>query len=166
MNWNDIKDQVGKFAPLLGGALGGPGGAAIGALVAKGLGVENNPVAVMDAIKSDPNAAIKLQQIQNENEQHIREYLWKTLDIELKDKANAREINKNNPMPMIICILLTIMTGTGAYLLFTMEIPETNREIAYLLFGTLLAKWGDSIAYWVGTTRSSMEKTKYSMIKS
>jgi hypothetical protein len=63
-------------------------------------------------------------------------------------------------MPMIICIALTGMVAGGAYMLFTMDIPVDNKNIANLLFGTLLAKWGDSIAYWVGTTRSSSEKTK------
>ena len=66
-------------------------------------------------------------------------------------------------MPAVICVALTFLVGAGAYLLFSVVIPEGNKEIAYLLFGTLLAKWGDSIAYWVGTTRSSAEKTK--MIK-
>jgi len=53
-----------------------------------------------------------------------------------------------------------VLVGLGAYALFKFNIPEENSEIAYLLFGTLLAKWGDSIAYWIGTTRSSAEKDR------
>jgi CDP-diglyceride synthetase len=52
------------------------------------------------------------------------------------------------------------MVAAGAWMLFNQSIPEDNREFAYMLYGALIAKWGDSIAYFVGTTRSSAEKTK------
>tara|TARA_R110000772_G_scaffold42318_3_gene98336 strand:- start:140 stop:631 length:492 start_codon:yes stop_codon:yes gene_type:complete len=160
MNWSDIKGIVGNIAPLVGTALGGPAGAAIGGMVSSALGVENKPDAVAQALKSNPEAAIKLRQFELENEQSIREHAFKVLDAELNDKQDAREAHKHNPMPMIICISLTLMVAGGAYMLFVMNIPTDNKQIANLLFGTLLAKWGDSIAYWVGTTRSSNEKTK------
>lgn len=160
MKWSDIASQIGKFAPLVGTAVGGPGGAALGTMLANALGVDDDPVAVQTVLATDPEAGVKLKQFQLENEQHIRDLAFKTLDVELKDKQNARKEHKHSKMPATICIALTIMVAVGAYLLFTLNIPEGNREIAYLLFGTTLAKWGDSIAYWVGTTRSSAEKTQ------
>jgi len=159
MNWKDISGIVGKAAPLVGTALGGPAGGAIGALLANTLGVKETPGAVHAALSGDPDAAVKLKQFQLENEQQIREMAFKTLDAELKDKQQARTTHKHSRMPAIICIALTLMVAAGAYLLFTIDIPDSNDEIAYLLFGTLLAKWGDSIAYWVGTTRSSAIKS-------
>jgi len=160
MKWSDISGLVGKAAPLIGTVLGGPAGATVGAMVASALGVDAEPAAVSQALHSDPEAAVKLKQLQLDNEKDLRAHAFKVLDAELKDIQNARGAHKHNPMPAIICIALTVLVGAGAGLLFTMDIPEGNREIAYLLFGTLLAKWGDSIAYWVGTTRSSAEKTK------
>ena len=160
MNWSEIKGIVGNFAPLVGTALGGPAGAAIGSMVSNALGVDNTPEAVAEAIKSDPQAAIKLRQFELDNEKDIRQHAFKVLDVELADKQSAREIHKHNPMPMVICISLTLMVSAGAYMLFVLNIPADNKQIANLLFGTLLAKWGDSIAYWVGTTRSSSEKTR------
>ena len=62
-------------------------------------------------------------------------------------------------MPAVICCAMTIMVAAGAYLLFTLPIPTANAPTAYLLFGAVLTKWGDSVAYWVGTTRSSANKT-------
>lgn len=161
MKWSDIKGVVGNIAPLLGTAIGGPAGGAIGTMVSTALGVDNTPDAVAQALKTDPDAAVKLRKFELDNEADIRAHAFKVLDAELKDTQNAREHHKHNPMPMIICLMLTCMTGAGAYMLFTLQIPDTNRQIAYLLFGTLLAKWGDSIAYWVGTTRSSAEKTRH-----
>lgn len=160
MKWSDIAGMVGKVAPLLGMVVGGPAGAGFGKMVANALGVDNTPDAVAEAIRSDPDAALKLKKFELENEADIRSHSFKVLDAELKDVQNARKEHKHNPMPAIICCALTVMVAAGAYLLFTSTIPAGNKEIAYLLFGTTLAKWGDSIAYWVGTTRSSAEKTK------
>jgi len=160
MNWKKISKIVGKAAPLLGTALGGPAGGTVGAMIAGALGVDETPEAVERAIKNDPDSLLKLKQFELENEKSIREHAFKVLDVELKDKQSAREAHRHNPMPAFICAALTFLVGAGAYLLFTLHIPDANQEIAYLLFGTLLAKWGDSIAYWVGTTRSSQEKTR------
>lgn len=160
MNWSDIKSIVGNVAPLVGTALGGPAGAAIGSMVSNALGVDNTPDAVAEAIKSDPQAAIKLRQFELDNEKDIRQHAFKVLDVELADKQSAREVHKHSPMPMIICIALTLMVAGGSYMLFTMTIPADNKQIANLLFGTLLGQWSASIAYWVGTTRSSSEKTR------
>ena len=38
MEWKDVANVVGKAAPILGTLLGGPAGAAVGALVASALG--------------------------------------------------------------------------------------------------------------------------------
>lgn len=160
MDWSDVAEAVGKAAPLVGSALGGPAGASIGAMVASALDVDATPGAVAAAIKSDPQAAVKIKEMEVRDAQHLREHILKTLDAELKDKQDARQRHRHTPMPAIICIALTLLVGMGAYLLFTIDIPDDNQEIAYLLFGSVLAKWGDSIAYWVGTTRSSAEKSK------
>lgn len=163
MKWSDITGLIGKAAPMLGGVVGGPAGAAVGSMIASALGVEDTPDAVAQAIKADPEAMLKLKQLEIDEASNLRKYQFNVLDAELRDKQSAREAHKHNHMPAAICIALTFLVGAGAYLLFNVVIPGGNKEIAYLLFGTLLAKWGDSIAYWVGTTRSSAEKTK--MIK-
>lgn len=160
MNWSDVTGFIGKAAPLLGGVLGGPAGATVGSMVASALGVEDSPEAVARAIKSDPDAMLKLKKLESDEAENLRKYQFNVLDAELKDKQSARQAHKHNHMPAVICIALTLLVGSGAFLLFTIVIPDGNKEIAYLLFGTLLAKWGDSIAYWVGTTRSSSEKTR------
>lgn len=160
MKWSDIKSLIGNAAPLLGAVVGGPAGATVGSMISSALGVDNTPDAVSAAIKSDPEAFVKLKQLELDNQKDLRSQAFKILDIELKDVQNARENNKHSRMPAIICILISLMVFFGALALFTLNIPDANKEIAYLLFGTLLAKWGDSIAYWVGTTRSSAEKSK------
>jgi hypothetical protein len=52
------------------------------------------------------------------------------------------------------------MVAGGSYMLMTTEIPEKNANIIYMVFGQVLTAWAGSIAYWVGTTKSSSDKSK------
>ncbi|GAB2799030.1 hypothetical protein GCM10027040_27550 [Halomonas shantousis] len=64
MEWKDVATTVGKIAPALGAALGGPAGAAVGGLAARALGVSETPEALAESLKADPEAAIKLRQVE------------------------------------------------------------------------------------------------------
>lgn len=67
MRWRDVAQTVGKAAPAVGAALAGPGGAVVGNLAARALGVEASPDAVAQAIHRDPEAATKLAEIEAES---------------------------------------------------------------------------------------------------
>lgn len=72
MDWKDIAAKIAGAAPLLSGVLaatgvGAPAAAAVaavGALVSGTLGVPNNPDDVAKALQTDPDAAVKLAQIE------------------------------------------------------------------------------------------------------
>ena len=160
MDWKGIAKLVGKAAPLVGSTLAGPGGAVIGGMVANALGVEAEPSAVANAIKDNPDALLQLKQFELENEQQIREITFKTLQAELNDKANARASHKDSRMPAIIVWLLTFIVAGLLFALFKFELPESNRDVAFYLFGQAVTLWAASITYWVGTTRGSLLKNK------
>ncbi|MFO7595760.1 MAG: hypothetical protein R6W92_05360, partial [Desulfocurvibacter africanus] len=66
MSWKDVAEVVAKYAPTVGGAIGGPIGTLAGAaasLLAKALGVEAEPEAVMAALK-DPAVLVRLREIE------------------------------------------------------------------------------------------------------
>lgn len=88
MNWSDISGAIGKAAPLVGSLLGGKAGGAVGGLVAKALGVENDPKAVSDAIAADPEA---LQRIRELELQHEADLTRMHLEAET---SRLTEINK------------------------------------------------------------------------
>jgi len=67
--WDSIKDTVAKVAPVAGSLLGGPAGGAVGGLIASALGVDNDPDKVAAAINADPQAALKLKQVEMQLEQ-------------------------------------------------------------------------------------------------
>ncbi len=60
MTWKDVGQLVAKVAPALGGILLGPGGAAAGQLLSSALGVDSSPDKVIDALKNDPAAIVKV----------------------------------------------------------------------------------------------------------
>jgi roadblock/LC7 domain-containing protein len=75
MNWSDLAAKVGKFAPLVGTLLGGPAGAAVGGLVASVLGTEATPDAVNVALATNPEAAVKIQELQSAERTRLNELL-------------------------------------------------------------------------------------------
>lgn len=169
MNWSSIKETVAKFAPLAGTLLGGPAGPAIGALISSALGSENTPEAVMQAL-GNPENVVKLKELESSERKHFLEmqveelkavnaYNLEKLKVETGDTQNARERHVNSKMPAVVTCALTVLCGGLLYSLLFVEVPPSNRELLIQSFGTVLGFWGASLAYWVGTTRSSAEKT-------
>jgi len=159
MDWSSIKSAVASAAPLVGTLLGGPAGASVGALVSNALGVDETPDAVLAAL-GDPEKLAELRKWELEHKVQLENLKLQTLQAELGDKANARSTHKDSPMPAVITVAMTAILGGLLYTLFSFEIPQSNKEVAYMLFGQASALWAASISYWVGTTRSSSDKTR------
>lgn len=100
MDWTDVgKKAIGFGLPLLGTALGGPGGGAIGTLVASALGCDAEPQAVATAIDADTaQAAIALRAVQENNRAELERLIItsetqivlavnKTMQVEAKSKG-------------------------------------------------------------------------------
>lgn len=160
MNWKALGKKVSQYAPVAGTLLAGPAGAKVGVLLASALGVDNAPAAINQAIKSDPEAALKLRQMELDNSQVLAEISLELTRAELGDKANAREQHKHSRMPAVITFLLTLMVSGLLFGIFTDAIPDDNRDMAMMMFGQVFTLWGASVTYWVGTTRSNAEKDR------
>jgi len=160
MNWESIKDTVGKAAPILGTLVAGPAGASVGALIANALGTDPTPASVNQALL-DPDKQADLQRWAYEHEEKLSSIALGTLEAELSDKQSARKENKHSNMPSVIVIILTLLITGIAMMLFNVAMPERNEDIVFYLVGQISALWGASVTYWVGTTRSSAEKNKW-----
>lgn len=158
MNWSSIKEAVAKAAPIAGTLLGGPAGAAVGGLISSALGVEAKPEAVMAAL-GNPDNLLKLKELESNERQHLLSMQLQTLQAELGDTQNARATHVNSKMPAIVTGALTALCGGLLYALLFVDVPTDNREILIQSLGNVFGFWGASLAYWVGTTRSSAEKT-------
>lgn len=158
MSWSSIKEAVAKVAPIAGTLLGGPAGAAVGGLISSALGVEAKPEAVMTAL-GEPGNLLKLKELESNERQHLLSMQLQTLQAEIADTQNARATHVNSKMPAIVTGALTVLCGGLLYALLFVDVPPDNREILIQSLGNVFGFWGASLAYWVGTTRSSAEKT-------
>lgn len=127
--WDSIKDTVGSVAPIAGSLLGGPAGGAVGSLIASALGVDNTPDAVAAAIKADPQAAVKIRQVEAQLEQTRLEVRGQVVQAEAKGESWLQR----NWRPLMM-VWFGILVG-GYWFGFT---PENLSEDAILsLFGLI-----------------------------
>lgn len=75
MNWKDIAGLVGSAAPMLGSLIAGPAGGAVGAMIASGLGCGNTPSDVQTALATNPDAAVKLAQIEKDRQVELQQLI-------------------------------------------------------------------------------------------
>lgn len=163
MNWSDLGRKVADFAPLLGSALG-PVGSGVGALIASEFGTENTPDAINSYIAGNPDAQVKLREIELTHKSQLQKIRLETLQAELGDKANARQAHSQSKMPAYLSVGLTVLIGVLIFLLFYVDVPTGSREVLFMLLGVVIKEWGSAMQYWFGTTRSSSDKTRL-MIK-
>ncbi len=159
MNWSELGKQVANFAPLLGSALG-PIGSGVGALIASEFGTENTPEAINHHLINNPEAQVKLREIELSHKAELQKLAVENTRLELADKANARSAHKQSFMPAMLSVGLTVLIAAIVSLLFWVDIPSGSREVLFMLLGVVIKEWGSAMQYWFGTTRSSADKTR------
>ncbi|AGH44520.1 hypothetical protein [Paraglaciecola psychrophila] len=160
MNWKSI---VKSIAPVLGTALGGPmAGGAIKMLSTALLGNENANEQELESfiLGANPDQLLQIKQLDADFKLKMEELGVDVFKLEVQDRDSARKNHKDSNMPAILCLLLTAMVAGGLAALLIMVIPPDNANIIYMVFGQILTAWTASIAYWVGTTKSSSDKNK------
>ena len=149
---NDLISMVSKFAPAIGTALGGPlGGLAVSAIAEK-LGVSAEVEAVTKAIQADPEAAIKLQQLENEKFKAV---------LADKDSARSREAtiatSEKAPLlnklisPALALIVVTAWVGIQ-FTLINSTVPQEMRELVARVLGTLDGALMVILSYYFGAS--------------
>lgn len=171
MDWKDLAGIVGKAAPIVGGILGGPAGAAVGGLVATALGTDATPDAVSAAILQDPEAAVKLkelevnskvqlQQLSVTAEQNRLQAATAQYAAEAADRDSARKLAAQQPKDWIrptITVLLTLGAGGIVWAILSGVAESLLRDTtASLTVGTLIGYWFNELkqvlAFYFGTT--------------
>ena len=158
MSWSELGKTIAGYAPLLGGVVGGPAGGAIGSVIASAFGVEDKPDQLAHAIKSDPEAAIKLRKIELDNKTELEKIAMELARSEIADKQNARKENKHSVMPAVLSGVLSLIIVGIIYMLFYTVVPEGSKDVLFMLLGVVVKEWGGAMQYWFGTTRSSANK--------
>lgn len=156
-DWKDIAKTVGQYAPVLGTLIGGPAGAAIGAVVSSVLGVGNSPEEVSQALAVNPEAAVKLKQIEKERQVELQTLLVQaeqnrlaaetsaiqSVNTTMQAEAKAEHWPTYSWRPFCGFIFGTMFLGVYFVLpLAKLPVPEVPTE-AWLAMGAVLgvASW-------------------------
>lgn len=178
MNWSDIGGIIGKAAPVVGTLLGGPAGAAVGALVASALGTANDPDAVSAALASDPSALARVQELQINAKVQLQQLAVTAENNRLQaeaiqyaaeaaDRDSARQLAATQTRDFIrpaitvilllgaLSILVCIFTGIG---LEALQNPVAASTIS-LLIGLWFSELKQTLGFYFGMTKESQKQS-------
>ena len=149
---NELLGLVKNIAPSIATALGSPlAGMAVSAL-AQRFGVEDEVEAVTKAIKADPEAAMKLKQLEIEKFKAV---------LADKDSARNREAtiatSEKAPLlnklisPALALIVVTAWVGIQ-FTLINSTVPQEMRELVARVLGTLDGALMVILSYYFGAS--------------
>lgn len=79
-------------------------------------------------------------------------------NTKVQESQNATKLAKNTPF--VIDFIIVISTVLLGFALFAFEIPIQNKELAYMMFGAMLAHCGTIINYHRGSSNGSASKSE------
>ncbi|WP_120510963.1 hypothetical protein [Photobacterium salinisoli] len=165
--WDKVKALLAGSAPLVGSLLGGPAGGAVGTMVASALGVESTPEAIEAALRTDPDALLKIRQLESDERVALRKLkLQETgllLDFEkakLADTQNARQQHRDHWMPWALTLTLSVMVSGMFASLFFGNPPQDYAQVLIMIAGTVMGAFGTGVAFWLGSSQGSVTKSK------
>lgn len=165
MEWQNIVKTV---APWIGTALGGPlGGMAVEA-IANALGVsEKTTERIQQAIQGmTPAEALSLKKADQDFALQMKSLGYKQVtDLEKiaaddRDSARKMQTATRSRMPAILTCGVGVAFVAVLMALFWVDIPDGNRDVVVYMCGQLAAAFAACLAFWVGTTRQSENKTE------
>ena len=160
----ELKAIVKDIAPALGSVLMGPLGGVAMSFLADKLGVPEKTVAAVTTALSDgkmtPEQVTSLKLAEVEFKKFCEEKEIDYLRIAEADRTSAREMQvaTQSVMPAVLTSLVTVgFFGVLGLLFFHPELK--GNEIVMLMTGQLSTVWAACIAFYVGTTHGSAQKT-------
>lgn len=103
----ELLQLVTRAAPMLGSAFGGPAGMLIGSLIANAFGADpKKPEDILKKIMLDPEYEMKLQKLEQDHEENLRNIKLKHFALEVENVKDARDFNAktNNYVVHIMAI--------------------------------------------------------------
>jgi len=172
MDWSKVASLIKKSAPILGTVIAGPAGGAIGgvvSLVADAFGVEDasDPEEIFNAITADPEAMVKLKQIQADNEVKLKELALQSDQAHLADvqSARARQVaietstGRRDLNLYVLAWLVVFGFFASIVTLIFRPLEDDLTGVVFLLFGALVAGFSQVMNYFFGSSKSSTDKT-------
>lgn len=150
---------IGKIAPTVGAALGGPFGALAGNILGGLLGGDER--AIEQAVLSgNPDALAKVRIAEIELQKRLEELGVRDLELSNEDRASARSRQERlrDVTPAVLAGAITVgFFGVLGYML--VEGVPANAEALYIMLGSLGTAWASVVAYFFGSSAGSKDKT-------
>ena len=163
--WNTVK----KIAPTLVSAVGGPYTALASTILKTALGDESMDDATLESRIVNPTAEdiAAIKKADNDFKVQMRELDIKEDELIYGDKASARDMQKvtRSRMPAVLAILTSLGFFCALGALMFISIPETSENIVMYMLGALNTAWIASVQFFVGTTKSSQNKSSLMAMK-
>ena len=153
-----LADILKTVAPGLATAVAGPMGGMAVKMIAEKLGVEPTEQAVADHLTHNPQDAVKLQEIDLEKlkADHANTADARKMNAEIQLSTAASFMAKNTAY--IIDFVIVGATIIMTWLLFFKGVPDENKELAYMAFGSLLTLSGTVVNFHRGSSQGSKDK--------
>lgn len=159
MDLKQIAGTVSKFAPLLGTALGGPVGTIAGGavkMIADALGCDATAGGISQAIANDPEAYIKLKELEDREKARLHEWNVEQLRAQLADVQSARAMQIaalqqddifSKRFIYYFAIAWSLFACAFAIAAFWVHIPPENMRLVDTINGIL---WGALVSTMFG----------------
>lgn len=164
--WNDatkskLAGAITSVAPVLARSLFGVAGGVVASLLGSIFGTSNMD-SLSAAIAADPDAAIKLREIENKHAEFLASADHENFTTETLDRQDARKYAPSNRSFLItMTFLVTAGFFTVLLLLFVpWQISEEGKNLLSMLVGMLASKWQTMIDFYFGSSHSQDVKVK------
>lgn len=108
----------------------------------------------LEALQVDPKLAMDFRKAVMDVEADLdKAYL---LDVQ-----HARTSHREHWMPWALTLTLAAMVVLLVGALFALPTPPENKEVVYLIAGQLIGAFGTAVAYWLGSSRGSVQKQSF-----
>lgn len=177
MNWSDIGNMVGKAAPVVGTLLGGPAGGMVGGLIANALNVEADPDAVNAALADNPDALLKIQELQSNTRVQLEQLAVQVETARLQaagaqyaaeaaDRDSARKLAAEQPNDKVRPTITFIMLAGSIFIIAAVmtgwALDVITNVTAALTVGNVMGSWfmmtKECLGFWFGMTKESQKQ--------
>ena len=153
-----------QFVPWIVGLIAGPKAEdAAGKIVEAARQVTGKPTGdeALAALKADPALVLQYQQAMGAQRGDLEKaYLADRQDARRTMAQLAGVGSALSWGAAIVSTLIILCTGGVAYMVFFKPLPKEQGDLAYLLVGQVLAMAQSVVAFWLGSSMSSVQKTE------
>lgn len=158
------KQLLGSVAPLIGGAIGGPYGAAAGSFIKKALGTDDESEIEAQLASASPETLVKIKQADLDFKVQMEELGIQKEEIFLKDTQSARNMAINTSLTPQIILAAAFIGGYFIILILLLSgvisPADAVRDMALILLGVLAGEVPRIMSFFFGTTKSSGDKNQ------